>query len=140
MKDDNTFNEELFRDAFSDFSPEPPKDMLNKIQQTRGRSNKSTNHKKWIAGVAVLIIAGAFGVNNYTPDSEVNTVPKEIIIPEVEDIIEEPLIEEVQLNETPKTEEKIEKNTVIIEKVDTIRNTVIIEAPSNKDIDEDVDF
>lgn len=140
MKDDNTFNEELFRDAFSDFSPEPPKDMLDKIQQSRSRSNKNTNTKKWAGALATLIIAGAIGVTNYNAAPESNTNPTETVIPEAEETTEETLIEKVELKEIPKVEEKIEKKTVLIEKIDTIRRTIILPAPTNKNIDDDIDF
>lgn len=140
MKDDNTFNEELFRDAFSDFSPEPPKDMLDKIQQSRSRSNKNTNTKKWAGALAALIIAGAIGVTNYNAAPESNTNPTETVIPEAEETTEETLIEKVELKEIPKVEEKIEKKTVLIEKIDTIRRTIILPAPTNKNIDDDIDF
>lgn len=138
MKDDKTFNEELFRDAFSDFSPEPPKDMLDKIQQSRSRSNTSSSKKKWIAGATALIIISAVGVSNYNPAPIPETVnkPTEILIEAAEDSPETPIIEEIHLIDKEKTIVEPSK-TIIIEKTDTIFKTLIIETP---DVPEEPDF
>ncbi len=127
MKDDNTFNEELFRDAFSDFTPEPPKDLLDKVQKSRGRSN--TSKKGWIAGASALLIISAIGLYNNNPETTVEAAlpATEVHVSEAEEeALETPVIEEVQIVDTKK-EAPVEKKTPIqITVIDTVKKEIII--------------